>query len=409
MAKLSEIQKNQQSASFSQVESGVKAMKEEMEGIAKQGMPNGAAAALVSRALKNFEAESLAFAQTQEPNATIAKTWMNAYRKLHSSFQHAGARVEDQKDQRRSVALMERVSEMRSNMAREARRLGQYQSLFQRTHAKRRLYSSGFKAVQQEFVDDRAESLFIELEKIYWSARSAMDKYLDSQQEQQEATRRSADIFENYLTCRVDFPTLAQEYKFFEEQFFRGQAILKETWQAMEHQTGLLAATVADGNIYPRFALHDTAYVDREAIKKELQNFTGCPLDHPEAEQLVLEKLHDTLQNGYFGQTVDQVIVMMHLTSQMHGKFEGLGLESPKLDSLEESAQRFKSALKRFDEHRAYDRLATLLRTELSGCAVKMDQMASHTEKAKMKSMAGGALLDNLVLVVALSIYALQL
>jgi hypothetical protein len=400
MTLLKALVKNSQEqyTSFVDVHGGINDMASELQSLVQRGFSTASGETMAARALQRFDTEVGGLTFGEEPNATAAMALFKAYRDLHSNLQHAGGSGQQRRHQHRAASLLEQANSASQELLVQGRSLGLYRARLSHLDRERGLLRSsikeGWTAVQTELADAIATSLLLELDKIYWQIREAVDEYVSSEEEQHWAYTESISAIQNYVKCQSVFASLHDSYRAAIAARNKARHTLQTVWRKIEMLAGQMTSVILDGDIPRHFARLDAQAVNASSVQRILEALPGekpsCLLEHKLARPSLQQLIMSAQLTGVFGQTLTQAEIVFEILSSMRDRFMIIGVAQPGNDVVRQSAESLAEAFRAASaaETSIGDGIVDAMRGHLPGCHQVRASAALLQEEAGLKQAA---------------------
>ena len=153
---------------------------------------------------------------------------------------------------------------------------------------------------------------------------------------------------EDYTSkCTADFADVEHAHMQVRRADTAASTQLQETWHAVEHEMGLLAARIADSHGFVQLARLDAASADFETNRTAI---CGQGEISREASLLAVDQ---SVSQGFVEQTWKQLMVAFDEMDMLRGRFFALNLKTPSNQTLIQAADRAATAFMEVVEQRS--------------------------------------------------------
>jgi len=190
-------------------------------------------------------------------------------------------------------------------------------------------------AIRDDMRKTAATSFLLELDRSWWTIREKLDAYLDAADSQQSAMVEAISVLEDYTAkCTADFTDLKRAHG--KAYYADNTAIkqLQDTWHAVEHEVGLLAARISDSKGFLQLTYLDAGSADFETNRTEV-----CG-DGPTANKAALLAVDAALSQGYAKQTWLQLEGVFGEMDMLRDRIMTHGLKVPSNQTMVQALER---------------------------------------------------------------------
>jgi hypothetical protein len=292
----------------------------DLEGLAAHASLNGASRAAAGRSLGSFLTKMSKFkTSASRDNATAA------IQDLHGQVAVLRASLMSATSGRSGISavstmLQTQLAQLRQALKADMNILGVYKR--HRTRAKAAFNAS--KSVRGTLSELATTNLLLVLDQRWWALRELLDAHLESVQAQTDAYERAINALQDYHSCKTAFEDLASIYGASKKAKASAVTLLQETWRKASNLIGEIAAMVADGDAFAKFARLDLDDAGLDA----------CGGSKAPAS----EKAAEVLKQGITGQTFEQVGSAFSSLHALLYEYEKTTLPRPDLDTIRASA-----------------------------------------------------------------------
>jgi hypothetical protein len=190
-----------------------------------------------------------------------------------------------------------------------------------------------------------ATSLLVDFDRTWWALRGKLDDYLDASDQQDRAFRDAVSLLNDYTSkCTAHFHSLKWAHARALKANKAAHVQLRQTWQTVESEVGLLAAKIADSA-----AFHQLQRLDADSVDLSAQKSVLCSSDFNAAVSAV----NETLSGGLADQTWGQIESVVMETPVLMERFVAGGLKPPAGQALLQAWQRLSVAYLEAKQERA--------------------------------------------------------
>jgi len=194
-------------------------------------------------------------------------------------------------------------------------------------------------ALKNDIQRSSATTLLLDLDRSWWTIREKLDEYLDAAQGQTAAFTDALIVVEDYSSkCAADFDDLKHAHVQALQADKAAQKQLQESWHAVEHQFGMLAAKIADSHGFLQLAHLDASSLDFETNRTAI-----CSQGKP-AKEAALLAVDRSLSQGLAKQTWKQLTDVFDEMGMLRSRFSAHGLKTPKNQTLIQALERTATA-----------------------------------------------------------------
>jgi len=173
-----------------------------------------------------------------------------------------------------------------------------------------------------------ARVLLLDLDETWWDLRGKLDTYLEATTSQVAAYDVAFVQLDAYVSkCSVGFPELKDSYTRAMHAEASAHRLLRKTWEDMSHSLGLLAAKIQDGDAFQKFAVLDIFLLGTSVVKEKESAI--CEPSNSENQAALLKRLESAPNQGFMGQTWNQVHTLFRQVPLLRDRFFAGGLRAP--------------------------------------------------------------------------------
>eukprot|EP00928_Gymnodinium_smaydae_P042994 TRINITY_DN288_c1_g1_i4.p1 TRINITY_DN288_c1_g1~~TRINITY_DN288_c1_g1_i4.p1 ORF type:complete len:2624 (-),score=354.57 TRINITY_DN288_c1_g1_i4:129-7931(-) len=316
--KIQEAQEESQSGSLllqaKAMRGNLKGMFVEMKRALSSARLNAGSKATVARAIKSFETR---FTNAHQnffqlgANATSLMTTLLQESSTLKAVIDASSSVMLPAAATAASRTAEAVEQLQSVLKTRVHLLGVFKDSAQSAKARQELLSRKNHDDNADIVNElrtsSARSMLLDLDRSWWFMRSKLDSYLEAAEVQASAYDAAFQQLDGYTSeCRVSFADLKASYDAAMRAETSAHAELRDTWNNIVQQIGLMAAKLKDGAAFVQFARLDASSVsvaameesERVAICKARQ--TDASLLQESATMSTWETLWQHVQSFFF-------------------------------------------------------------------------------------------------------------
>jgi hypothetical protein len=246
------------------------------------------------------------------------------------------------------------------------------------------LTSGSVAALSDEIRQLGTSALIMDFDRSWWTIREKLDTYFDAVEHQSAALSDVIEVMVDYTsTCTKEL----QHLKYAQENALRADDAahiqLRNTWNTVEHELGLLASRMVDSHAFSRFARSDALAVDLENNRSTICTGGLAGLN------AALAAVDIAWSDGLALQTQQQMRGVLADAQTLRGFFETEKLPVPKNDVLKQAYEQFTDGVQAWKNQRRD--IALEVATYL--CKPR-DEAASSYENT-LRSAVGRALQDD--------------
>jgi len=227
--------------------------------------------------------------------------------------------------------------------------------------------------MQDEFHEDTMKLAMDSIDKTWWMLRSKLDMYFDVMEEYWGAFKSALVALDEYTDrCSMSFSGLKSSYAKSARANEKSHNVLKDVWAHVNPMAGLLVSQVLDTEIFKTFATRDISVINATKVLQQLPKAAVCTEvqtnalknrraqgdSHPgkalamtlesvvstnksDAPDLMMKAVEKALQDGLFGQMLQQFAVLFEQMDMLVERFHSGGLGNPPNEEvLQDSKQR---------------------------------------------------------------------
>eukprot|EP00931_Biecheleriopsis_adriatica_P111220 TRINITY_DN8558_c0_g2_i1.p1 TRINITY_DN8558_c0_g2~~TRINITY_DN8558_c0_g2_i1.p1 ORF type:complete len:682 (+),score=140.03 TRINITY_DN8558_c0_g2_i1:216-2261(+) len=341
------------------------ALFQDLQSLAVKGSFDAPGSVTMSRTLDQLA--SFAMSGPRDGNATQASEHLMLLQQHGEQLQAVLANARRGASVSKAEAVAEQVARYAHRMQQELRQSSKVIGIYQKTSEAQKLRQKDFTSgggvlarLMAQLEEQQATEMLLKLDSHWWTLRGVLDKYLDASGAATTAYENAFSMLDSYTAeCSATFKALKETYAHAMAADRRSKAALKEAWDTATPQLGLMAALVADGDVFSVLARSDVkaamsmpsnlSKVELEAMCAEAPKQDSSVSATATSKNITEKVVLRVLNGGLVGQTVQQfhvsfreVALLAARRASAQGRMEA---KKEDLEELEGSLRRVWGAL----------------------------------------------------------------